>query len=276
MKHSMAAGWMAGAMLALAAALLPAPRAWAQVSDCAQAREPVPGAAGELVFKLMLDKLVGTTDAGDPEIVHRALLSKLQDNFDKARLELGRFRIVLCLDRSPAQIGDILADADGFADNGVVLETWGFFDGAEATLSHAFVPLLATKASEWRPAVDHVSITYRYDGGDKLSFLKSMVSASPEVRIFAAFGAASAAYSAQDLDKARRYFCRTLLMLRTYQDEPAMRIDPLDRQELETFLDDMSLRIIDDAVQARAAGTYSGTLGSPVTPPGTRCGEGGP
>lgn len=276
MKHPMAAGWVAGAVLALAAALLPASRARAQVSDCAQARDPVHGAAGEVVFKLMLDKLAGTTEAGDPEIVHRALLSKLQDNFDKARLELGRFRIVLCLDRSPAQIGDILDNVDAFANHGVVLETWGFFDGAEATLSYAFVPLLATKASGWRPAVDHVSITYLYDGGDKLSFLKSMVSASPEVRIFAALGAASAAYSAHDLDKARRYFCRTLLMLRTYQNDPAMGIDPLDRQELETFLDGMSLRVIDDAVQARGAGIYSGTLGTPVTPQGTRCGEGGP
>jgi len=244
----------------------------AAIRDCAEARAPVPGAGpGDVVFKLMLDELAGTSGAGDAEIVHRALLSKLQDNFDKAALEFGRFQVVLCLGRSPIQVTDIMGGVEGFSEHGVVLETWGYFDGEEATLVHAFVPLLAPRARNWRPDVDHVTTTYAYDGSGELSFLKTLVNASPEVRIFAALGAASSAYAAQDFDNARTYFCRTLLMLETYEDSESMTIDPRRRQKLETFLKEMSLKVIDDAAAARSAGAYDGPLGSPVIPSGTTC-----
>ncbi|MDS9469215.1 hypothetical protein RGQ15_16765 [Paracoccus sp. MBLB3053] len=247
--------------------------AQARVSDCMDARDAVPGTGpGDVVFKLMLDELAGTASAGDAEIVHRALRTKLQDNFDKAQLELGRFHVVLCLGRSPLQVNDIMPGVRDFADHGVVIETWGFFDSEEATLDHALVPPLAEVSGIWPSSVKHLSMSYPYDGSGELSFLKSLVHSSPEIRMLAALGAASASYEAADYDNARAYFCRTLLMLRQYQDAASMRIDPVHRQVLDSFLEEMTtVRVIEEARAARAAGTYDGMLGSPIIPQGTTC-----
>ena len=260
------------AVFLLSLILLPASRLDAAISDCIEAREAVPGVGpGDTVFKLILDELAGAPTTGDAMIMHRALLSKLQDNFDKAQLELGRFHVVLCLGRSPVQVHDIMQYVEGFADHDVVLETWGYFDLDEVTLVHAFLPLLASRSQTWRPGINHVSTTYAYDGTGELKFLKKLVNTSPEIRIFASLGAASAAYADKDFDNARTYSCRTLLLLTKYQENTLTWLDPNLVQEMEGFLRDMSLRVLDDAALAREAGAYDGPLGSPNVPSGTTC-----
>lgn len=256
---------LAAAFAVCATVLLQATHAAALV-DCSAARRAAPGEGpGFPVFKLLLDDLVVPASLGDADILQQSLLAKLQDNFDKARLELGRFHVVLCAGRRPSNVSDISGSVEGFTNSAVALETWGVFDGDEAILSHAIVPLMSDRADGWRPGDVHFVEVYQYDGSGELRFLKRLVNTSLEVRIYAAIGAASAAYIRSDFDSARHYFCRSLLMMREFGGGASAN--------LHGFLENISARVIDEAIAAHAAGTYDGPLGGPDLPAGTPCGE---
>ena len=268
-KARLRAAWIRVVLVALLSGLC-LPSAAHAIRDCEDARAPVPGASeGDRVYKLLLDEFSLPTSFSDVDILHQALHHKLQDNFDKALLDLGRFHVVLCLGRRPESVNDLTGYVDGFVDGGVALETWGVFDGDEAMLTYAMVPLMSERAEAWRPGVSYVLTSYEYDGSGELRFLKRVVGESLDARVFAAIGAASAAHMEADYDTARYYFCRALLMIEQF-GSGGLGANPR-AGELTRFVREMSLKVIEDAIRARDAGAYSGDLGSLEIPVGMTC-----
>jgi hypothetical protein len=259
------------AALFAAALLIPVPASALVGCDVVHDDEPSGGA----VYKVALDELSLPATFPDAQLLHEALRSKLQDNFDKLKLEIPdvRFRVLFCQGRRPLNPPDILFDVKVFAEKGVVLEVWGYFDGYEATFIQAVIPLLTDKVAGWPPVDQYYQDAFPYDPAvPQQTFLKRLVLESDGVRAYAFIGIASQALQTGEFDRARRFFCRAEIVLDEMQ-----KADPADLPPalagLREFASEMSLETIDQAVDARAAGGYSGVLGSPDEPAGKPCTE---
>lgn len=274
MKRSDAGPFRSGArFLALSAALLlatfmPRPAA-AQLAGCEAALRDVPAPESDgLVFKLVLDELslAGVPDSIDPEILVQALRVKLIDNVSKIGLELDNVHVVVCLGRHPVNPTDIEPSAPHFADNDVILEIWGFYDGDEVIFTNAVIPILAAGDAAWDAVGPFYHDSFAYDGSEPhLRFLKQIVRDSVNLRAYTAVGIATRSLMLDDFDRARRFFCRASFMLSPTAGAGGQQA------RLADFVDRMSLDVIDRAAEARRQGRYQGHLGTAQLPVGTSC-----
>lgn len=258
------------ALAFVVAAMLPLRPGTAQIANCDAAMREVPGSLPDgVVFKLLLDELslAGVPDAIDPELLAQSLRLKLLDNVRKIGLELESVHVVVCLGRKPVNPTDVQPSAPRFVENDVVLEVWGFYDGDEVVFTNAVMPLLAPGDGGWAGASPFYHDSFAYDGQQPhLRFLKQIVQDSVQLRAYAAVGIATRSLIRDDFDRARRFFCRAQFLL-AVEDRAA---DPT-WQQLATFVNDMSVQVIDLAMAARTAGRYAGRLGTAQLPSGTPC-----
>ncbi len=256
-------GLAALSALAGLAALLPWTPAQA-IQDCRAAREPIPGAQGQ-VYKLLLDELRVTGDV-DIDALRSALRTKLQSNVEKISLESREIHVIVCANRMPENPSDIANEIEGFTEADVVLEVWGLFDGDEAIFVQAVVPLLSSAAASWPATERYFEDSFLYDAQElELRFLKRLVQDSVHMRSYAAVGIASRALMTGDYDRARKFFCQALVLL---DDLTAEAGRDVEHDRLAAFVDGMSLETVE---RAAADSAYRGTLGTVQTPVGTPC-----